>query len=187
MKNVLLVIVGVAVGMLIMYLLNPKDDQKMIEENKTLQTQLDELVKQNESEKSGIDINVEYANPEVPIDAGEPVDFDTAKERIDYFKEFANSKKQPYGFAFGLETMDTLIKKIKKINKDALDDGNPIVYTGIRIYVSRHKKQGDWNTILVGVTRDGRDIFSKETQIRGITADDPIYNTSVPCPDSCPE
>lgn len=145
---------------------------------------IEEIVSFYEASQNQNDIDSAYFDTTIPIDAGGPIDAGTALDRMKRFRSFAQRKRQPHGFSFGLKTIDEMRAKIQKINDDALANGEPIFYTGIRIYPTTHKTYGEWNMILVGVRADGRDIFtgSKDWEFVG----DPVYNSSLPCPQNCP-
>lgn len=147
--------------------------------------EIDSIISWYESQKSNQDIDLLFKFKEIPIDAGGPVDYGDALTRMKYFREHSRSLKQPNGFAYGLETIEKFCQELRLVNTQEMNQGRPIFYTGIRIYVTRHKTEGTWNTVIVGVRKDGRDVFSGQKEWQGLV-NEPILNSSLPCPSECP-
>ena len=118
----------------------------------------------------------------IPIErsTGGLINQGVAQAYIDAFKRHSQGFGQPHAFSYGLDFLNNVIKQLDSISSPRVDS---LKYTGIRIYVTKDLTSREWNTVLVGTTENGRDVFSPVDSISYIG--DPVYNTSLPCPNNC--
>lgn len=163
---------------------NASNDQFSFDGKTYSYTELAEIVSAFEESQNLNDIDSAYGEVSIPPDTGDPIDFDTALERMKKFRTHARIFNQPHGFAYGLQTIKELYDRLEAVNKTERDNGRSDFYTGIRIYVSKRESDREWNTILVGTRGDGRDVFTENKDWDLV--DEPIYNVAAPCPKECP-
>lgn len=144
--------------------------------------EIEEIVALHEQSMNPNDIDSLYTGVSIPPTAGGPISIAEAKERVSYFRDSHSSRYgQPYGFSYGLNIIDELRAEIQKINEASISAGGKAVYSGIRIYVTRSRTTGEWNTVILGVSPDGKDALSIDHPI----VNPPVYNSSLPCPYEC--
>lgn len=126
--------------------------------------------------------------------AGGFITVDSAKLKLERGRAIGNVLNQPYGFVFGLDTLDKFIKNIRDVNalykKDTIE--------AVRIYlVKTHRKSvtapyrrfKHFDVMMVPVVSDGSNFFNLGDVVDSLafTPDYPgVLNNSLPCPDECP-
>ncbi len=139
--------------------------------------------------------------PEVSINRGEAISAKQANTRLkamrDWRDKLLNKKKVEVssGYAFGLNPVKELLKKIDTLNKyQRHEPGNPI--TGIRAHLSLidtldndGKQYKFLDVFLSPVQQNGRNYIYIDEKIgekdEFVDGDDLILNQSNPCPEYC--
>ena len=147
MKNVLLVIVGIIIGIMTISLYNLykkpiKESQKQDEEKLFIPTEEDKYFYEEALE-------ILRKNPNVSVGQGTRITGSEAERNIRDFKKTQAIIRQPLeavglvistSYSFGLEEVDYLLRDIEKLNKLPEFDGNKKL-TGIRVHLGENSME----------------------------------------------
>lgn len=155
-----------------------------------------------------MDQNYIYTDPKTNLLRGKGIDRSKtgafilesdAKPKLTRFREInsgiGSRRDIPhYAFAFGLDKLDSLVTRVKRINKrGGLSNSDDKSLQGIRVYliVSESNFNGTttehFDVMMVPVRKDGQDFVQLEKKnLPFLNDEDSVFlNTSAPCPDNC--
>lgn len=118
---------------------------------------------------------------------------DSAIKKLERGRGIGNALNQPYGFVFGLDSLDKFLKNMQAVNKLY-----PDTIHAVRVYlVKTHRKAVSppyrryehFDVMMVPIVSNGSNFFDLGDVVDSLAfvPDFPgILNNSLPCPDECP-
>ncbi len=136
---------------------------------------------------------INFQETKIDGNTGDHLPISIARGKQDDFKRWNDlllfKKVKPYGFAFGLNKLESLQKAILQEN-DSLNKLGLDTLVGVRVYLTRSEPNRYLNKkhldlLFVPVFSNGKDYMNdRSLKILGDTTNF-VLNTSMPCPEFC--
>lgn len=113
------------------------------------------------------------------------ISLQAARDLRDAHRRWWVLKRQPHGFAFGINQLQKMLDNIKVENDRLIADKDSNLIEAVRVYLIRNKdaktNKKYLDVLLWPARADGSDY-----EFSSIVDTDPILDRSAPCPDVCP-